>query len=75
MSASLRAWINRRIRATYVCVYTLDWSTVMIVLRVITRVGVAAVTVVLGPNSLPDTIVTGGGVMVDVRAWHCDQQF
>ena len=43
----------------------------MIVLRVITRVGVAAVTVVLGPNSLPDTIVTGGGVMVDVVSIVC----
>lgn len=36
------------------------------VLRVITRVGVGAVTVVLGPNSLPETIVTAGGVMVEV---------
>ena len=31
-----------------------------------TRVGVGAVTVVLGPNSLPETIVTAGGVMVEV---------
>lgn len=33
-----------------------------------TRVGVAAVTVVLGPNSLPETTVTAGGVIVDVTA-------
>lgn len=36
------------------------------VLRVMTRVGVGAVTVVLGPNSLPETIVTAGGVMDEV---------
>jgi hypothetical protein len=30
------------------------------------RVGVGAVTVILGPTSLPETIVTGGGVIVNV---------
>lgn len=45
---------------------TLDWVCVMTVLRVMTRVGVGAVTVARGPNSCPETTVTGGGVIVAV---------
>ena len=51
---------------TYVCVMAFVFLSVMVVNLVTTRVGVGAVTVTLGPISLPETTVTGGGVIVDV---------